>query len=119
MVKRCLDVFLILLSAPLMLLTLGAVAVVVMLSSPGPVFYSHRRIRKERCVFFHVEVPDDVRELGRGTGGVSFARIRRRGRSGTRPINCVTIPGLLRSDLFCGDTAWTNCRSFGMCWQAK
>ncbi len=50
-VKRCLDIFLILLAAPLLFLTLGAVALVVMLSSPGPIFYSHRRIRKNGAFF--------------------------------------------------------------------
>ena len=50
-VKRSLDIFLILLAAPLLFLTLGAVALVVMLSSPGPIFYSHRRIRKNGAFF--------------------------------------------------------------------
>jgi len=50
-VKRCLDVSLILISAPITLLALGIVSVMVMLSSPGPVFYSHRRIRKNGAFF--------------------------------------------------------------------
>src|ERR1700731_2230248 len=45
-IKRCCDVSLVLVSMPVMLLVLGVVSAVVMLSSPGPVFYSHRRIRK-------------------------------------------------------------------------
>jgi len=50
-VKRCLDIFLILLASPFLFLTLGAVALLVMLSSPGPIFYSHRRIRKSGAFF--------------------------------------------------------------------
>ena len=50
-VKRCCDVFLIVISAPLTLLALGIVSVMVMLSSPGPIFYSHRRIRKNGAFF--------------------------------------------------------------------
>jgi lipopolysaccharide/colanic/teichoic acid biosynthesis glycosyltransferase len=34
------------LDAPFLLLTFDAVALVVVLSSPGPIFDSHRRIRK-------------------------------------------------------------------------
>jgi lipopolysaccharide/colanic/teichoic acid biosynthesis glycosyltransferase len=44
--KRFFDIFLILISTPVILLVVGVVSVVVKLSSPGPVFYSHRRIRK-------------------------------------------------------------------------
>jgi Undecaprenyl-phosphate galactose phosphotransferase WbaP len=50
-VKRCLDVALILLATPVLLLALGIVSAMVMLSSPGPVFYSHRRIRKNGAFF--------------------------------------------------------------------
>jgi lipopolysaccharide/colanic/teichoic acid biosynthesis glycosyltransferase len=49
--KRCCDVCLVLVSMPLMLPLLGAVSAVVMWSSPGPVFYSHRRIRKGGAFF--------------------------------------------------------------------
>jgi lipopolysaccharide/colanic/teichoic acid biosynthesis glycosyltransferase len=45
-VKRCLDVGLVLASAPILLPLLAVISVVVLLSSPGPVFYSHRRIRR-------------------------------------------------------------------------
>jgi len=45
-VKRCLDVGLALASAPILLPILAVISVVVLLSSPGPVFYSHRRIRR-------------------------------------------------------------------------
>ena len=50
-IKRCCDVVLVVLAMPLILLVLGAVSAVVMLSSPGPVFYSHRRIRKGGAFF--------------------------------------------------------------------
>ena len=50
-IKRSLDVLLVLLSMPVTLLVLGMVAVAVALSSPGPVFYSHRRIRKNGAFF--------------------------------------------------------------------
>ena len=50
-IKRCCDVLLILISMPATLLVLGVVSAVVMLSSPGPIFYSHRRIRKGGAFF--------------------------------------------------------------------
>jgi Undecaprenyl-phosphate galactose phosphotransferase WbaP len=50
-VKRCLDIFLILISAPVVLFILAAVAAMVMINSPGPIFYSHRRIRKNGVFF--------------------------------------------------------------------
>jgi Undecaprenyl-phosphate galactose phosphotransferase WbaP len=50
-IKRCLDVILILLCSPVILLMIGAVAILVVLSSPGPIFYSHRRIRKNGAFF--------------------------------------------------------------------
>ena len=50
-VKRCSDVFLVILATPLILLVLGLVSAVVMLSSPGPIFYSHRRIKKDGAFF--------------------------------------------------------------------
>ncbi len=50
-VKRCCDIFLILISMPVILLVVGVVSVVVKVSSPGPVFYSHRRIRKGGAFF--------------------------------------------------------------------
>src|SRR5271155_1306777 len=50
-IKRCCDIVLVLISMPVMLLVLGAVSAVVMLSSPGPIFYSHRRIRKDGAFF--------------------------------------------------------------------
>jgi lipopolysaccharide/colanic/teichoic acid biosynthesis glycosyltransferase len=50
-IKRFCDIFLVLISMPVMLPILGLVSAVVMLSSPGPVFYSHRRIRKSGAFF--------------------------------------------------------------------
>jgi Undecaprenyl-phosphate galactose phosphotransferase WbaP len=50
-IKRCVDVLLVLISAPVTLAAMGVVSVMVMLSSPGPIFYSHRRIRKNGAFF--------------------------------------------------------------------
>ena len=50
-IKRFLDITLIVISTPVMLLALGLVSLMVMLSSPGPIFYSHRRIRKNGAFF--------------------------------------------------------------------
>jgi len=50
-IKRSSDVLLVLISMPVILLAMGIVAALVMLSSPGPVFYSHRRIRKGGAFF--------------------------------------------------------------------
>ena len=45
-VKRVVDVTLVLLATPILVPFLLVVSALVVLSSPGPVFYSHRRIRK-------------------------------------------------------------------------
>jgi len=45
------DIFLVLAASPLILLAVGLVAAMVALSSPGPIFYSHRRIRKNGGFF--------------------------------------------------------------------
>ncbi|HMF53011.1 MAG TPA: sugar transferase [Edaphobacter sp.] len=50
-IKRCIDVLLIFLCAPLIAAAIGTVSLLVMISSPGPVFYSHRRIRKNGSFF--------------------------------------------------------------------
>ncbi len=50
-IKRCFDVLLVLISAPVTLPLLAIVSAVVMLSSRGPVFYSHRRIRRNGAFF--------------------------------------------------------------------
>ncbi|MDE1176993.1 MAG: sugar transferase [Edaphobacter sp.] len=51
MVKRIFDIALIILTVPVLILALGVVGLLVMLSSPGPIFYSHRRIRKNGAFF--------------------------------------------------------------------
>jgi Undecaprenyl-phosphate galactose phosphotransferase WbaP len=50
-VKRCFDILLVLISVPVTLPLLAIVSAVVMFSSPGPIFYSHRRIRKNGAFF--------------------------------------------------------------------
>jgi Undecaprenyl-phosphate galactose phosphotransferase WbaP len=50
-VKRCCDVLLVLISMPVVLLVLGLIAAIIKLNSPGPVLYSHRRIRKGGAFF--------------------------------------------------------------------
>lgn len=50
-VKRFFDVFLVAVSSPLILVALGVVAALVKMSSPGPIFYSHRRIRRGGAFF--------------------------------------------------------------------
>jgi len=44
-VKRVMDVALIVLASPVLLLVVGVIAVAVKMSGPGPVFFTHRRIR--------------------------------------------------------------------------
>ena len=44
--KRALDIFLVVVFSPVLLPLLGAVGAAVWLSSPGPIFFSHRRIRR-------------------------------------------------------------------------
>lgn len=50
-VKRVLDVVLIVLASPVILLLCLVLALSVMLSSPGPIFFSHRRIGKGGIFF--------------------------------------------------------------------
>jgi Undecaprenyl-phosphate galactose phosphotransferase WbaP len=49
--KRWIDILLVMLSMPLTLPVFLVVSTLVTLSSPGPVFYSHRRIRKNGAFF--------------------------------------------------------------------
>ncbi len=49
--KRWIDVVFVLLSLPVTLPVLAAVSLAVVLSSPGPLFYSHRRIRRGGAFF--------------------------------------------------------------------
>lgn len=50
-VKRVLDVALIVILLPIALPVLGVISLVVLLSTPGPVFYSHRRIGRNGAFF--------------------------------------------------------------------
>ena len=50
-IKRVGDIFLLLVSLPLTVPVLGLISLVIMLSSPGPVFYSHRRIGRNGAFF--------------------------------------------------------------------
>ena len=50
-IKRVLDLLLVVVSIPVTLLVLGMVAMMVAMSSPGPIFYSHRRIRRHGAFF--------------------------------------------------------------------
>ena len=50
-IKRGGDILLVLISLPLALAVISVIAAAVKLSSPGPVFYSHRRIRKGGAFF--------------------------------------------------------------------
>jgi lipopolysaccharide/colanic/teichoic acid biosynthesis glycosyltransferase len=50
-VKRFLDIFLVLISLPPALLAIGLGSMIVMFSSPGPIFYSHRRVCKNGVPF--------------------------------------------------------------------
>ena len=49
--KRILDVLFVLISAPVVLPLIAIVSALVLLTSPGPIFYSHRRIRKNGSFF--------------------------------------------------------------------
>jgi Undecaprenyl-phosphate galactose phosphotransferase WbaP len=50
-IKRALDIALILLFSPLLLLLISLIAAAVRLSSEGPIFFSHRRIQKHGAFF--------------------------------------------------------------------
>jgi len=50
-VKRVLDVALVLLSSPLLLLLTLVIAAAIRIDSPGPIFFSHRRIRGHGAFF--------------------------------------------------------------------
>ena len=49
--KRGFDIFLVLLTSPLLLLLIAVIAAAVRISSPGPIFFSHRRIRRHGAFF--------------------------------------------------------------------
>jgi Undecaprenyl-phosphate galactose phosphotransferase WbaP len=50
-IKRTLDIVLVLLASPVLLLLFLAVAAAVRFTSPGPILFSHRRIRKHGAFF--------------------------------------------------------------------
>ncbi len=50
-IKRCLDLFLVLIATPVLLPLVVIIALSIMWSSPGPIFFSHRRIRKNGAFF--------------------------------------------------------------------
>jgi lipopolysaccharide/colanic/teichoic acid biosynthesis glycosyltransferase len=49
--KRVIDVSLVLLALPLVLPVFAAIALLIRLDSPGPIFFSHRRIRRDGIFF--------------------------------------------------------------------
>ena len=49
--KRIVDITLILISLPVTLPILGLLSIVVMMTTPGPIFYSHRRIGRNGAFF--------------------------------------------------------------------
>ncbi len=51
MLKRALDILLVALATPVLVPLLALIALAVYLSSPGPIFFSHRRIRKHGAFF--------------------------------------------------------------------
>jgi len=50
-IKRTLDILLVLLASPVLLPLMAIIAAAVRFSSPGPVFFSHRRIRRHGAFF--------------------------------------------------------------------
>lgn len=50
-VKRCLDLFLVASALPILLPVLALLAAIVRLTSPGPIFFSHRRICRDGAFF--------------------------------------------------------------------
>jgi Undecaprenyl-phosphate galactose phosphotransferase WbaP len=50
-IKRALDIFLVVICSPLLLILFATIAAAVRISSPGPIFFSHRRIRRHGAFF--------------------------------------------------------------------
>jgi Undecaprenyl-phosphate galactose phosphotransferase WbaP len=50
-IKRAVDILLIVLFSPLLLLSLLSIAIAVRIGSPGPIFFTHRRIRRHGAFF--------------------------------------------------------------------
>ena len=51
-IKRAVDLFIVMLASPMVLLTVLVLALCVRLESAGPVFYGHRRLGRERSLFY-------------------------------------------------------------------
>ena len=49
--KRGFDIFLVLLCSPVLLLIFATIAAAIRIGSPGPIFFSHRRIRRHGAFF--------------------------------------------------------------------
>jgi len=49
--KRGLDIFLVIACSPVLLLLVAVIAAAIRLGSPGPIFFSHRRIRRHGAFF--------------------------------------------------------------------
>ena len=66
-IKRCMDLFLLFVSSPVVLPLTGIVAIVVKTTSKGPVFYGHKRIGKNgkefKCWKFRSMVTDADKQL--------------------------------------------------------
>ncbi len=71
--KRAMDVTLVLLATPLLIPMMVVVALLVRLRSPGPIFFSHRRISRNGAFFPMWKFRTMCNQLGRGAGGVSGA----------------------------------------------
>lgn len=67
--KRCIDLCLCLIAAPLVLLLTGLIAIIIKKTSPGPVFYGHKRIGKNHktitCWKFRSMITNSEEELKR------------------------------------------------------
>jgi Undecaprenyl-phosphate galactose phosphotransferase WbaP len=50
-IKRTLDIFLVVVCSPILLILFATIAAAVRFSSPGPIFFSHRRIRRHGAFF--------------------------------------------------------------------
>ena len=50
-IKRMLDILLVLLASPVLLLLMAIIAAAIRIGSPGPIFFSHRRIRRHGAFF--------------------------------------------------------------------
>ena len=100
-VKRFVDLALVVVATPIFLPVICIVGVLVVLSSPGPVFYSHRRLRRNGSFFsmwkFRTMCVNSAEVLDEYLAK-SLARTR----------------GSRQSAMFCDGTASMSFRRFGM-----